>query len=48
VLEEVKGWQSRPLDPVREVAFPDAIVVKVQRAGAGGPARSSEVVTRIT
>jgi putative transposase len=48
VLEEVKAWQPGPLGLVCEVAFPGAIVVKVQRAGAGGPARSSEVVTRIT
>ena len=25
VLEEVRAWQSRPLDPVYAVAFPDAI-----------------------
>jgi transposase-like protein len=48
VLEEVRAWQPGPLGPVCEVAFPDAIVVRVQRAGAGGPARSSQVVTRIT
>lgn len=33
VLEEVKAWQSRPLDPVWPVVFLDAIVVKV-REGA--------------
>ena len=30
VLEEVRGWQSRPLDPVWAVVFLDAIVVKVR------------------
>jgi transposase-like protein len=30
VLEEVKAWQARPLDPVYAVVFLDAIVVKVR------------------
>ena len=30
VMEEVKTWQSRPLDPVYAVVFLDAIVVKVR------------------
>jgi putative transposase len=30
VLEEVRAWQSRPLDPVWAVVFLDAIVVKVR------------------
>jgi transposase-like protein len=30
VMEEVKAWQSRPLDPVYAVVFPAAIVVKVR------------------
>ena len=30
MLEEVKAWQSRPLDPVYAVVFLDAIVVKVR------------------
>jgi putative transposase len=30
VLEEVKAWQSRPLDPVYAVVFLDALVVKVR------------------
>jgi len=30
VLEEVKAWQNRPLDPVYAVVFLDAIVVKVR------------------
>jgi len=30
VLEEVKAWQSRPLDPVYAVVFLDAIMVKVR------------------
>ena len=33
VLEEVKAWQSRPLDPVWPVVFLDAIVVKVRDGG---------------
>ena len=39
VLDEVKAWQPRPLDPACEVAFPGAIVVKVRGpALAGRPA----------
>jgi len=30
VLEEVRSWQSRPLDPVYAVVFLDAIMVKVR------------------
>jgi putative transposase len=30
VMEEVRAWQSRPLDPVYAVVFPDAIMVKVR------------------
>ena len=30
VLEEVRAWQDRPLDPVWAVVFLDAIVVKVR------------------
>jgi putative transposase len=30
VLEEVRAWQARPLDPVYAVVFLDAIVVKVR------------------
>jgi putative transposase len=30
VLEEVRAWQSRPLEQVYAVVFPDAIVVKVR------------------
>ena len=30
VLEEVKAWQNRPLDPVYAVVFLDAIMVKVR------------------
>ena len=30
VLEEVKAWQSRPLDPVYPVIYLDALVVKVR------------------
>jgi putative transposase len=30
VLEEVRAWQSRPLDPVYAVVFLDAIMVKVR------------------
>jgi putative transposase len=30
VLEEVKAWQTRPLDPVYPVVFFDALVVKVR------------------
>jgi putative transposase len=30
VLDEVRGWQNRPLDPVYAVVFLDAIMVKVR------------------
>ncbi len=34
VLEEVKAWQSRPLDPIYPVIYLDAIVVKVKDGAA--------------
>ena len=43
VLEEVKAWQSRPLDPVWPVVFLDALVVKV-RDGAHVVNRSAHIV----
>jgi putative transposase len=33
VLEEVKAWQTRPLDPVYPIVFIDALVVKVRDGG---------------
>jgi transposase-like protein len=30
VMEEVRGWQARPLDPVYAVVFLDAIMVKIR------------------
>jgi putative transposase len=33
VLEEVKAWQHRPLDPVYPLVYVDALVVKVRDAG---------------
>ena len=30
VLDEVKAWQSRPLDPVYPIIYLDALVVKVR------------------
>jgi putative transposase len=33
VVEEVKDWQTRPLDPVYPVVFIDALVVKVRDGG---------------
>jgi putative transposase len=30
VLEEVKAWQSRPLDPIYPIVYLDALVVKVR------------------
>lgn len=33
VLEEVKAWQSRPLDPVYPIVYIDALVVKVRDGG---------------
>lgn len=34
VNEEVKGWQSRPLDPVYPIVYLDCIYVKVRDSGA--------------
>lgn len=34
VLEEVKAWQSRPLDPIYPVIYLDALVVKVKDGNA--------------
>jgi len=33
VLEEVKAWQNRPLDPVYPIVYIDALVVKVRDGG---------------
>jgi len=33
VLEEVKAWQGRPLDPVYPILYLDALVVKIRDAG---------------
>ena len=33
VLEEVKAWQTRPLDPVYPIVYIDALVVKVRDGG---------------
>ena len=33
VLEEVKAWQNRPLDPVYPIIYIDALVVKVRDGG---------------
>lgn len=46
VLEEVKAWQSRPLDPVYPVVFLDAIVVKV-RDGAHVVNRAAHIAVGI-
>lgn len=46
VLEEVKAWQSRPLDPVWPVVFLDALVVKV-RDGAHVVNRSAHIVVGV-
>jgi len=46
VLEEVKAWQSRPLDPVYPVVFLDALVVKV-RDGAHVVNRSAHIAVGI-
>ncbi len=34
MLEEVKHWQARPLDPVYPVIFLDALVCKVRDGGS--------------
>lgn len=36
VLEEVKAWQSRPLDPIWPIVYLDALVVKVRDQGTVG------------
>src|SRR4051795_8193214 len=33
VLEEVKGWQSRPLEPLYPILFLDALMVKMRHEG---------------
>ena len=33
VPEQIKGWQSRPLDAVYPIVYPDALVVKVWTGG---------------
>ncbi|MCX5757436.1 MAG: IS256 family transposase [Candidatus Hydrogenedentes bacterium] len=33
VMEEVKSWQNRPLDPVYPIVYMDALVVKIREAG---------------
>jgi putative transposase len=33
VLEEVKAWQTRPLDPVYPIVYMDALVLKVRHQG---------------
>ena len=33
VMEEVKSWQNRPLDPVYPIVYLDALMVKIREAG---------------
>lgn len=33
VIEEVKSWQNRPLDPVYPIVYLDALMVKIREAG---------------
>ena len=47
VLEEVKAWQTRPLDPVYPVVFFDALVVKV-RDGAHVRNKSAHLAVGVT
>src|SRR5512144_2786647 len=35
VLEEVKAWQARPLDPIYPIVYVDALMVKVRDGQAG-------------
>jgi putative transposase len=46
VLEEVKAWQTRPLDPVYPVVFIDALVVKV-RDGAHVVNKAAHIVVGV-
>ena len=46
VLEEVKAWQSRPLEPFYPVIFMDALVVKV-RDGAHVSNRSAHIAVGV-
>ena len=41
VLEEVKNWQSRPLDAVYPIVYLDALVVKIREAGQCATKRST-------
>lgn len=33
VMEEVKTWQGRPLDPIYPIVYLDALYVKIRDAG---------------
>jgi putative transposase len=33
VMEEVKSWQSRPLDAIYPIVYLDALMVKIRDAG---------------
>ena len=46
VLEEVKAWQTRPLDPVYPIVFIDALVVKV-RDGAHVTNKAAHIVVGV-
>ena len=46
VLEEVKEWQNRPLDPIYPVVFLDALRVKIRDDGAPTALRSGPFRTR--
>jgi putative transposase len=46
VLEEVKAWQTRPLDPVYPIVYVDALVVKV-RDGAHVVNKAAHIVVGV-
>ena len=46
MLEEVKAWQSRPLDPVYPIVYIDALVVKV-RDGAHVVNKAAHIVVGV-
>ena len=46
ILEEVKAWQTRPLDPIYPILYIDALVVKV-RDGAHVINKAAHIVVGI-
>jgi Transposase, Mutator family len=39
VIEEVRAWQNRPLEPIYLIVYLDALLVKMRRGAGGKPGR---------